>query len=572
MGTYTLEIEALGSYSLDSPILEIWSEGSLIASYAISSSGTSISTVLNYGGTLPSSLEFKFNDTSLELLRSIEIRSVKINNQHVNRNNFLSDDNLTQGQSSTVDVSAGAFLFEGSEPPLSEFASPTIASTTGMDDIMNLTGADYVVDGLAGRDSIVLGSGADKVNGNDGDDYIRGGEGDDLLYGAENDDLLYGDEGNDNIYGGNGIDGLYGGSGHDAMHGGAGDDALVGNDGDDILVGGEGYDNLNGGNGADSLYGGAGNDYLIAAAGNDSLDGGDGADVLFAGSGDDIVYSGDSDNAEALIASVLAANEGIHYSVETNSFYEYVTTATSWTAANIAANGATLAGLAGVNGHLVTITSQAENDYIGTIVGLNNVWTAGSDATVEGEWRWMSGPETGMQYTDNLGNSVNGLYENFVGAGIDLLGINDYMVRQADGTWVEQADILNTSYVIEWEASSLIASVNKDKINGGNGADTLYGGEGIDLFIFNSLDAVDTVYDVNFEEHDQLDIGALVSYDSLTNDIHDFVQLTEAGGNTTIAIDSDGLANGVNFVDMAIIKGETGFDLNQMLAADNLLV
>jgi len=69
----------------------------------------------------------------------------------------------------------------------------------------------------------------------------------------------------------------------------------------------------------------------------------------------------------------------------------------------------------GTPGHLVTITSQSEQDFIfetyKSLVGypprrnpdkpLNNFerfWIGASDAAVEGEWRWATGPEAGQLF------------------------------------------------------------------------------------------------------------------------------------------------------------------------------
>jgi hypothetical protein len=50
-----------------------------------------------------------------------------------------------------------------------------------------------------------------------------------------------------------------------------------------------------------------------------------------------------------------------------------------------------------INGHLVTITSDAENSFV---AGLANgvAWIAASDAGHEGDWRWMAGPESGKTF------------------------------------------------------------------------------------------------------------------------------------------------------------------------------
>ncbi|MBU6280147.1 MAG: IPT/TIG domain-containing protein, partial [Actinomycetales bacterium] len=52
----------------------------------------------------------------------------------------------------------------------------------------------------------------------------------------------------------------------------------------------------------------------------------------------------------------------------------------------------------GLVGYLATSTSQAENDFIYSKVGGNAGWIAGSDADVEGTWKWVSGPEAGTVF------------------------------------------------------------------------------------------------------------------------------------------------------------------------------
>lgn len=50
----------------------------------------------------------------------------------------------------------------------------------------------------------------------------------------------------------------------------------------------------------------------------------------------------------------------------------------------------------GVPGHLVTITSKAEQDFLARTFPTNfPMWMGASDAAVEGEWRWVAGPEAG---------------------------------------------------------------------------------------------------------------------------------------------------------------------------------
>lgn len=60
----------------------------------------------------------------------------------------------------------------------------------------------------------------------------------------------------------------------------------------------------------------------------------------------------------------------------------------------------------GIRGHLVTITSQSEHDFLFDTFGNPYLgawlWIGASDAEVEGEWRWVSGPEAGELFW--LGN------------------------------------------------------------------------------------------------------------------------------------------------------------------------
>ena len=96
----------------------------------------------------------------------------------------------------------------------------------------------------------------------------------------------------------------------------------------------------------------------------------------------------------------------------TGHYYEFVAAqGIEWTDAKAAAEASTLNGL---QGYLATITSQEENDFITTKLQ-GNGWMGASDEAVEGEWRWVTGPETGQQFWQGgtSGSSVNGMYQNW---------------------------------------------------------------------------------------------------------------------------------------------------------------
>lgn len=118
-----------------------------------------------------------------------------------------------------------------------------------------------VIDGGAGDDSIVLGSGVPGT----------------VLVGGAGNDILIGSDGNDT---------LNGGAGRDRLLAGGGDDRVSGGGGNDFLDAGSGADRLYGDSGTDQLFAGAGNDYLVGGSDADASDGGPGTDRAERDAGD----------------------------------------------------------------------------------------------------------------------------------------------------------------------------------------------------------------------------------------------------------------------------------------------
>lgn len=115
-------------------------------------------------------------------------------------------------------------------------------------------------------------------------------------------------------------------------------------------------------------------------------------------------------------------------------YYEYVPTLQSWTSAKAAAAAKTYYGR---QGYLVTVSSQAENSYINSLIG-HNTWIGATDNAVqinaavgytkystqmlsEGNYHWVTGPEKGTQMrngnaSNNVlkpGNNIAGVYNNW---------------------------------------------------------------------------------------------------------------------------------------------------------------
>lgn len=122
---------------------------------------------------------------------------------------------------------------------------------------------------------------------------------------------------------------------------------------------------------------------------------------------------GQARNIQFSLGNLLANPENGH-------FYQFVTNAgIYWTDARTATNGLNYLGR---QGYLTTITTQAEQDFVQSRVS-GNGWIGASDAAVEGDWRWVTGPEglasdnggTGQLYWrgNSTGAAIDGRYNNW---------------------------------------------------------------------------------------------------------------------------------------------------------------
>ncbi len=119
-------------------------------------------------------------------------------------------------------------------------------------------------------------------------------------------------------------------------------------------------------------------------------------------------------------------------------FYEHIADdSISWTDAKGIAESSTFSGL---NGHLVTITSQSENDFIAELVpDDSHAWVGLSDVDSEGDYTWVTGEMYNYTNWDinQPGNSNNQDYVEFNGH---------------NNQWYDKSNDyhLNTGYVIEY--------------------------------------------------------------------------------------------------------------------------
>ncbi|SEQ54652.1 HYR domain-containing protein [Neolewinella agarilytica] len=97
---------------------------------------------------------------------------------------------------------------------------------------------------------------------------------------------------------------------------------------------------------------------------------------------------------------------------ENGHYYEFVTAPDiTWTDAKTAAEERSLFGQ---QGYLVTITSQAEQDFVLTKLR-GQGWMGATDLEVPNTWKWVTGPEAGTAFWQGLANGspVNGAYTNW---------------------------------------------------------------------------------------------------------------------------------------------------------------
>ena len=112
------------------------------------------------------------------------------------------------------------------------------------------------------------------------------------------------------------------------------------------------------------------------------------------------------------------------FNPSTGHYYDFVSGSFTWSEARDAAASSSFNGS---QGYLVTITSEAENDFIVNNLILPNFpvdsrsawgWIGASDAAIEGDWQWVTGPEAGTAFwLGNAGGSpVGGAYSNWEAA------------------------------------------------------------------------------------------------------------------------------------------------------------
>jgi Ca2+-binding RTX toxin-like protein len=432
---------------------------------------------------------------------------------------------------------AGKILVNGGAVPI-HGGTATVANTAliqvfaqGGTDTITLNEASGALPaallfGGAGNDVLTGGSGADQLFGQSGNDTLLGKGGSDLLFGGADNDTLTGGDADDQVFGESGNDRMVwnpgddtdlneggsdvdtvevnGGNGSEqftttangarvrfdrvdpapfsidmgtdenlvlnanggddsfsatgnlaaliaiTVDGGAGKDTILGSNGGDHLLGGDGDDFVDGNSGDDIAFLGAGDDTFQwdPGDGNDTIEGQDGADtMLFNGSNIsekfDLSANGSRLRFTRDIANIVMDTNGV----------ERVTLNAKGGADTITVNNLAGTGVTDLNGDLAGVSGSGTGDGAADSVIVNG--TAGEDSVElfgSGTSPLMLGLPTQVRITGSEGANDALL--------IHTLGGDDSVV-----------------------ATSLVAGVIKLTVDGGPGADSLFGSQGADTFL-----------------------------------------------------------------------------------------
>lgn len=449
----------------------------------------------------------------------------------------------------------------------------------------------------------------------------------DTLYGMDGADTLYGYEGNDYLDGGADVDTMYGGAGDDTYVISVASDSVIeyANQGSDTVRTAVAYtlaahvENLVITSGAVSGTGNTLNNTLDGSqsTGANALTGGTGDDLYIISTGDTVTEaaSAGTDTVHSYITYTLPVNverltllgtAAIH---ATGNSVGNILDGSQNSAENILSGGAgsdvyfvssgdTVVEAANAGTDIVrsyitwTLSDNVENgQLLGTgnvnIIGnaLNNILTgnagnnvlngsAGSDTMTggAGDDTYYFGVSTDV-VVENLNEGIDTIIS---GITLSLASINNVENLTLNGANANSAtgNALDNVLTGNSAINTLTGGDGNDTLKGAGGADVLWGGTGADTFWFDTatLGSVDVIKDFSAAQNDVLDIkDILIGWDILDN-ITDFVEMTNSGGNTVMRVDRDGTGSSYAMQQVATIEGVTGLTDEQALLANGTLV
>ena len=445
----------------------------------------------------------------------------------------------------------------------------------------------------------------DRLIGNSDVNILSGGAGNDSVFGWYGDDVIHGNDGNDTLFGDWKDSSLA--DGNDVIYGGAGNDIIIGNDGADQLYGGDGVDFIY----ADSIGTVSNNDLstdilLGAPVAYWRLDEASGSLAVNSGSGGSAL-NGTINGAPSLGA--MALQFGSTGSMDFDGVNDYIEVADSNLINTRVVTERSIELLFNadtISGRHVLYEEGGQFDALSIYIDQGKIYFQAADKNDYGPYDISMNIVTGQTYaatlvfdggagelrgyvdgvligTGAVGSSL-AAHKNDIGIGAQ----NDSNVYH-DGKDSGQLDyffdgrisdialynsVLSDAEILS-HTTTIQAGAVEDVLYGGDGLDQLFGGAGRDMFVFEAASAFNDVDGINnfaISEFDSLDISDLltnwIAGDPVQGDINNYLQLTELGGHTIIAVDADGLDNGSVYNDIAQLNNVTGISLDMLAAAD----
>ncbi len=498
------------------------------------------------------------------------------------------------------------FIVDNAADKVSELAGQggdTVLSTISFDlaavaNVENLTlmgAADLDGDGSAAANKITGNSGKNELTGLAGNDTLDGGSDVDTLTGGLGNDLYLVDDFFDVIE-------ELAGQGKDTVQSTANSYAMaaevenlqllgaafagIGNALNNVMTGNDGDNAFDGGTGNDTISAGGGDDYLDGAAGSDSLAGGQGNDTYGVDVATDKIAEAANQGTDEVLSNAVSYTLGANLELLTLTG-EALDGTGNGLANVITGNGEAnkLSGLGG-NDDLIgdsgndTLNGGDGNDELLGGIGADSLAGGNGNDTLDGGTGSddLAGGKNDDTYV------VDSIFDDVIEAanqGTDVVVAtvnheladnveNLTLLGSVDGTGNALANSITGAFIGD---NAMDGAGGSDTLVSGYGTDTLTGGAGEDRFRIAIVnDGTEEITDFQAGVGgDVLDLSDLLdNFNPGQSDPNDFVQFVNAGGDTTVRVDADGAANGVSFVDVAVLQNVTLGNVAQAMIEGNL--